>query len=82
MSVLKHLKTDQHVSIYSDHLPGARRCLCVVQSSITCGVCVCVCVCVWCRAAKREMCVGDTEQHNVWCVCVVLCTTHTHLRAP
>jgi len=27
MSVLKHLKTLQHVSIFSDHLQGARRCL-------------------------------------------------------
>ena len=25
MSVLKHLKTLQHVSIFSDHLQGARR---------------------------------------------------------
>ena len=27
MSVLKHLKTLQHVSIFSDHLQGARRLL-------------------------------------------------------
>jgi len=30
MPVLKHLKTLQHVSIFSDHLQGARRFLAVV----------------------------------------------------
>ena len=59
MSVLKHLKTLQHVSIFSNHFQGARRFLvkvtefkvfeilkviCGDTGSITCGVCA------WCSA--------------------------------
>jgi hypothetical protein len=40
MSVLKHLKMLQHVSIFSDHLQGARRFLVKVTECV-------VCVCAW-----------------------------------
>jgi hypothetical protein len=78
---LEHLKTLQHVSIFSDHLQGARRFLVKVTEfksfkvfKIVEVICGDAAVCVVC--VRGALC--GAEQHNVWCVCVP--HTHTHTK--